>query len=169
MALRQTAHEVDLRQAEMGTLLSGPPQGVGPAEARERILIHVEKSPATSGLIRRGRRVADYLKADCFAVAVVSDKTKPPHKASIEEHMAFARSLHVETRLLNAADAAPAVVDFARQHAITQIFVAKPEGRPLPFLFAADAAIRIVELAKDMQVMVVARRGPAPRDSRGDE
>ena len=73
MALRQAAHAVDARQWRLEVpSASVPVDGpVGSDEARERILIHMTDSPATSALIRRGRRVADYLKAECFAVAVV--------------------------------------------------------------------------------------------------
>ena len=39
-------------------------------ERRERILIYVTDRATTSALIRRGRRVADYLRGDCFAVHV---------------------------------------------------------------------------------------------------
>ena len=83
MAMRLTAHEVDQRHtpgsgpatAPSAERLSGSPRGGEAMEARERILIHVTDSPATAALIRRGRRVADYLKGDCFAVCVAR---RPP-------------------------------------------------------------------------------------------
>jgi two-component system sensor histidine kinase KdpD len=65
MALRQTAHEVDVRQTAADSVsgeASGRPSRF--PDARERILIYVTESPTSSALIRRGRRVADYLKAD---------------------------------------------------------------------------------------------------------
>jgi two-component system sensor histidine kinase KdpD len=58
MAIRQTAHEVDVRQPQ-------------PPATLERVLIHISEATSTAGLIRRGRRVADYLQADCFAVCVL--------------------------------------------------------------------------------------------------
>jgi two-component system sensor histidine kinase KdpD len=166
MALRQTAHEVDLRQKERDAITAGVVRTTGPGagEARERILIYVTESPMTSSLIRRGHRVADYLRAECFAVAVVPPAMESGARAAIGEHMAFARGLHIETRLLEAEDAATTVVDFARKHAVTQILAVKPEKRPAAFLTRRCTALRIVELAKDMQVMLVAeRRSAAPR------
>jgi two-component system, OmpR family, sensor histidine kinase KdpD len=121
----------------------------------------VTESPASSGLIRRGRRVADYLKADCFAVAVVRGEMDSGQKAAIDEHLAFARRLHIETRVLRADDVPSTVVDFARRHNVTQLFVAKPARPRLPFLRSRDTTLRIVELAHDMQVMVVAERRSA--------
>jgi two-component system sensor histidine kinase KdpD len=167
MALRQAAHAVDARQWRLGLpSASGTVDSqVGSNEPRERILIHMTDSPATSALIRRGRRVADYLKADCFAVAVVPPADDGPGHGhppdALEEHLAFARRLHIDTRRLRAGDVAEALVDFARRNGVTQILVAKPRRRS-PWLFYRRAtAMRVVELAKDMQVIVVAERRPA--------
>lgn len=146
MALRQTAHEVEHRQPELN-------------EPRERILIHITEAPGTAGLIRRGRRVADYLNADCFAVCVVPPSTVP--LAVLQQHLDFARKLHVETRILEGRDPAETLVDFARGNGVTQIFLAKPPKRPFLFLGKKHLVMKVVGLAKDMQVTVVAERRSA--------
>ncbi len=171
MALRQTAHEIDVRQRDAADL--APPPGPRPnslpatatAEVPERILIHLTESLATVGLIRRGRRVADYLKADCFAVSVlvsgrIGGLTKETREA-LERHLEFARKLRIETRVLEGKDEAEALVDFARRNGVTQIFLAKPPKRLIPLLNKKHTAMRVVDLAKDMQVTVVAERGPS--------
>ncbi len=163
MALRQAAHEVDSRTEPATATLS--PDPVPGSEGAERILIHVTEAPATASLIRRGRRVADYLKADCFAVAV-SPPALPgdPRRSGpdpIQEHLAFARRLHIETQILEARDVAEAVVEFARRNRVTQIFLNKPHAKGIRFFRRPDTALRIVGLAKDMQVTVVAERRPA--------
>ena len=165
MALRQTAHEVDVRQAGDNAQRL-PHSTAGPNEAPDRILIHITPSAASAALIRRGRRVADYLMAECFAVCVIppaGEKPPPPaRREALEEQLDFARKLHIETRILEGRDEAQALVDFARRNGVTQIFVARPPKRSLPLINRKHIAMRIVELAKDMQVIVVAeRRGPA--------
>jgi two-component system sensor histidine kinase KdpD len=151
LALRQTAHEVDLRQSETAGRSS-----------QERILIHVTGSPATAGLIRRGRRVADYLKAECFAICVLPTASlaalPQPDRDAIEQHLDFARKLRIETRILEGDDAAVALVDFARRNQVTHLFLAKPPRRRLPFLTKRHLVMKVVALAKDMQVTVVADR-----------
>ncbi len=167
MALRQAAHVVDARQSRLAV-----PAAAGTADAeagsnepRERILIHMTDSPATSALIRRGRRVADYLKADCFAIAVVppADTDDPDRRAPdvLEEHLAFARQLHIDARRVRAGDVAEALVDFARRNSVTQILVAKPRRRSPWLFYKHETAMRVVELARDMQVIVVAERRPS--------
>jgi two-component system sensor histidine kinase KdpD len=167
MALRQAAHALDARQSRLAVPSASGTAEIGSSEPRECILIHMTDSPASSALIRRGRRVADYLKADCFAVAVVPPPDgghahRPPLDA-LEEHLAFARRLHIDTRRLHAADAdvAEALVDFARRNGVTQILVAKPRRRSPWLFYKHETAMRVVELAKDMQVIVVAERRPA--------
>jgi len=143
LALRQTARQVeDHREA------AAPLEGA----RRERILIHLTADPSTAMLIRRGRRVADYLQADCLAVYVAkdglwSDLTAQQH-SEIEKLLGFARSLHIETTILIGRDAARTVADFARERKVTQIFI----GR-----HSKDAR-RIVDNAREMVITVAASR-----------
>jgi two-component system sensor histidine kinase KdpD len=157
VAIRQTAHEVDVHQ------LIEPPGSLEPAGVEtERVLIHISDAPSAVALIRRGRRVADYLKAECFAVCILPpggfDELDPDARESLCRHLEFARKLHIETHILKGEDAAVTLVDFARHNGITQIFLGKPQKRRLSFLALRDFVMRVVHLAKDMQVTVVAER-----------
>ena len=125
MALRQTAHEVEVRQAEGdGSHASSPASGATSSEGdagddvHERIMIHITEAPTTAALIRRGRRVADYLKADCFAVCVVPgpgleslpSKQRDGHRAASGLRDGSCIS---KPALLEGEDDAEAMVDFA--------------------------------------------------------
>src|ERR1700735_1194526 len=70
LAMRQTAHQLEERREELRV-----PEPVWPRESGrpESILIWLTPHPSTAMLIRRGRRVADYLNSDCTAVFVASD------------------------------------------------------------------------------------------------
>jgi two-component system sensor histidine kinase KdpD len=144
LALRQTAHEVEIRQSrEQGEQ----------EPSHERILIHITADSSTAALIRRGRRVADYLQAECYAVCVDSQS----EREAIEKHLNLARNLHIETRVIAGKDTAAALVDFARAHSITQIFLARPQQhRRVPF--SRSLAQQVVRLAEEMQVIVVGNR-----------
>lgn len=193
MALRQAAHEVDLRQpnpfapaallptallptaADAAATHAAATNPLGPVSfaskavtaevAAERILIHVTESPASAALLRRGHRVAAYLRAPCFAVALTTPQPSATQAATdspLQQHLAFARKLHIETRQIPVnpgEDAAQVLVDFARRHGITQLFVAKPA---LPFggriYLRRPLALRILALAKGLQVTIVADR-----------
>ncbi len=167
-ALRETAHEVQLRAPERagaGELPAAPQQ---PGE-RQKILVLITPEPASAMVIRRARRVADFLDAECFAVAVQpsGDLSELPQaeREAMERHLNFARNLRIETRILAVEDVASALVDFARRNRITQVFLARPKqrGRGLPF--SRGLVEKIVGMAKDMQVVVISERAPLARSA----
>jgi len=151
LAMRQTAHVVETHPAQPD-----------PHHTPERLLLLIEPDPASAALVRRGRRVADYLQAECFAVFVskqgdLQDLT-PEQRATVERQLNFARGLQIETRILEGADIAEALVNFARLNGVTQIFVLRHTQDGLSRLFRRSLVQRIVALAGDMQVTIVADR-----------
>jgi two-component system sensor histidine kinase KdpD len=177
IALRQTAHEVEIRQVTLPdpatetpavpTETSSPETGA-PAPANDRILVYVTEHPSTGLLIRRGRRVADYLQAECFAVFVHTEmdfNSLPVVKReAVERHLTFARNLHIETRVLQGVDIASTLIEFARLHSITQIFMVRPQYSPWEGFLGRNLIHRIVHHARDMQVTIVAERRRTSRD-----
>jgi len=164
LALRQAAHEVEHR------IVEGETQPSTLDEARslrkhQRILVLVTENPKTAMVIRRARRVSDFLGAECFAVSVqpsgdLSGLSEPDREA-IGRHLNFARNLHIETRILEGEDIASALVDFAHRNQITQIFLTRPHRKPWSPVFSRDPVQRVIGLAKDMQVVIVSDREPA--------
>jgi two-component system sensor histidine kinase KdpD len=158
MALRQTAHEVDIRQAS--------PDGQGSAltsgAANERLLLHITSEPATAALVRRGRRIADYLPADCIAVAVERsarlDTLSNEARDRLNKHLQFARNLHIDTRVLEGDDVASALIEFAMANKVTQIFIARPQRTPWSAPFGRSLVEHAVRLATKMRVTVIAER-----------
>lgn len=161
LAMRQAAYAVESRLPDEDL---GPPADADSAraQARERLLLVITPDPSSAALIRRGRRVADYLRADCLAVYVsrTSDfhDLAPAQRATLDRHLNFARGLHIEARVLEGTDVAEATVDFARLNGVTQIFVTRERPSPLRSWFASAFVQRLVHLARDMQVTVVADR-----------
>lgn len=165
LALRQTAHEVEIRQEEAPAPPS--PDGGGPPAAppvAEKILVYVTADPSAAMVIRRARRVADYLKAECFAVHVHLPENADEESEAVERHLNFARNLHIETRALRGQDIARTLIEFARLRRVTQIFLARPLRRRW---FAPSLVSRIVRLSRDMQITLVASRRTQNAEGRG--
>jgi two-component system sensor histidine kinase KdpD len=165
MALRQTAHEVEERieQSEAEQANAGEPS------TREReprlhdaVVIYISEDPTTAMLIRRGKRVADVIHADCFAVFVAEQsdlRSLPPAKReAVERHLNFARNMHIETRILIGTDHARALVDFARLNKARQIFLPRMAGKSMDRLLRKSLVTQVVSLADDMEVTIVADR-----------
>jgi two-component system sensor histidine kinase KdpD len=170
LALRQAAHEVDLRQSaydetsafELPRVSEMRPSVAINNQPKESILIHITADPSTAMLIRRGHRVADYLHADCKALFVheTPELSQLPieEQQLVEKHLRFARSLQIETRILSGRDIAKTVVEYARRNHVTQIFVAHAQPSFRERLRGRNHAENIVRLAQDLQVSVVADR-----------
>ncbi|MGD0618599.1 MAG: histidine kinase [Bryobacteraceae bacterium] len=164
MALRQTAHEVEHRSMAEGDAWAADNGGSPRPDQQHRILVLVTPDPETAMLIRRAKRVGDFLDAECFAVTVQPSGglagLPECDRESIERHLNFARNLHIETRILVGEDVPAGLVDFARRNQITQIFLARPRDRDWRSLFGRDLIQRIVGLARDRQVVIVSPREP---------
>jgi K+-sensing histidine kinase KdpD len=103
-------------------------------------------------LIRRGRRVADYLNSSCTAVFVARDaamsELSAEDRAAVGRHMNFCRNLRIQPEILESREPAKAVAAWAREHGIAQIFITRD----------APEAQKLVHLTRDMQVTIVAER-----------
>jgi two-component system, OmpR family, sensor histidine kinase KdpD len=164
LALRQTAHEVEHRMGDEET--RGLSREGAPVEPRKhhKILVLVTANPKTAMVIRRAKRVSDFLGAECFAVAVQpnGDLSGLPagDREAVERHLNFARNLRIETRILEGDDVASTLVDFGRRNQVTQIFLTRPHRKAWSPALSRDPAQRVIDLAKDMQIVIVSDREP---------
>lgn len=149
LAIRQTARESEFHHGDPGE----PPRQ--PAGRTERILVLVTQDPSSAAVIRRAKRVADYLHGDCIAVGIANGKGAD----AVDRHLGFARNLHIESKMLEPQDdPAEAVVNFARERGVTQIFLSrtKPAGTKKFFRTPIDEGI--IARSPDMQVTIVGNR-----------
>lgn len=167
LALRQTAHEVQHR-IWGGTQSETDPRSPDLAAGRlHRILVLVTPDPETAMVVRRAKRMSDFLDAECFAVAVTDSDglngIPQCARESLERHLNFARNLHIETRVLEGRDVPESLIEFGRRNQITQIYLARPHERPWRPWMSRDLVQRIVAIAKDMQIVIVSARDPSDR------
>ena len=73
-------------------------------------------------------------------------------------HDTGARNLRLETHVLQGEDIAVTIVEFARERQVTQIFIPRPKQMLTIPLFHRNTVQRIVELAREMEVTIVAER-----------
>ncbi len=169
MAMRQTAHEVEERMLQK----DGSPDNASSSRPRrldDAVVIYISDDPSTAMLVRRGKRVADLLHANCFAVLVAEQadlQSMPPSKReAVESHLNFARNMHIETRVLIGNDHAASVVGFARAHNARQIFLPRPTGAGTDRLRGKSLVNQIVGLADDMEVTIVSDRRPDRKEEK---
>ncbi len=164
MALRQTAHEVEERmeQGDADQAAMVPDSLDSGRRLEDAVMIYIGDDPSTAMLIRRGRRVADVTHAKCFGVVVAEEgglqKFPVAKREAIERHLTFARNLHIDTCVLTGSDHAKELVEFARAHNARQIFIPRLPGKGMDRLLGKALINRIVNLAHDMEVTIVADR-----------
>ncbi len=164
LALRQAAHEVEHRLGGQQTRQGSGEAAATEARKHDKILVLVTANPKTAMVIRRAKRISDFLGAECFAVAVqptgdLSTLTEED-RIAIERHLNFARNLHIETRILEGDDVASSLVDFGRRNRVTQIFLTRPSRRVWSPALSREPAQRVLGLAKDMLIVIVSDREP---------
>ena len=94
LALRQTAHQLEERREDRQA--RSPKPVVDRSLSRpERILIWLTPHASTAVLIRRGRRVADYLGSPCTAVRYSAKEA-----GELESYLNFCRNLRIEARAI---------------------------------------------------------------------
>ncbi len=162
LALRHAAHEIEEKIPELaGSRTSGPREAR--REVRlDRILICLDEKPSTAMLIRRGKRMADYLHADCLAAFVLPgldwERLSVDDREAVEKHLSFAKNLRIETQVLQGRDVAQTLVDFARVRGVTQIYVGRSSAGGGLRTLLSGTEHRVVRLARDMQVVIVSER-----------
>jgi len=160
LAMRQAAYVVEGHWAVEESPAVGDADGT--ASGSDRLLLLVGPEPSSAALIRRGRRMADLLRADCVAV-YISESPGLGHLSGkqrqyLERHLNFARALQIETRILEGRDVADTLVTFARLNGVTQVFVGRDTEAAAHRWFAPSLVERIVNQARGLQVTVVADR-----------
>jgi two-component system sensor histidine kinase KdpD len=151
VAMRHAAHELEekLEPAPLDPDLTGH---------HERILVCLTGRPSSALLIRRARRVADYLQAGCVALHIAPAAAVESIGEAVKRHMSFARNLRIETHIVKADDVSAAIADFARAQHVTQIFMGR--SSPLPWWkpFEETLVQQVVRQAREMQITIVAER-----------
>jgi two-component system sensor histidine kinase KdpD len=167
IAMRHAAHEIEEKLSAQEDL--APADGAAPSPVpagtprrKECILICIDERPASIVLIRRGRRVADYLRAECLAIYVSRDASLAglslEDREAVERHLGFARNLRIHTEIVEGLDLAAAVVQFAHNHSVTQVFMGRSVSRNWKQRLHGTTLERVVRLARDIEITIVAER-----------
>ena len=99
-------------------------QGIEPVSgAQERILVCVKPGVNAQKMIESGRRNADRFHGEFFVVVVTRDGLSPEHQQALEANLTLAQELNARIEHISAEDPVHAIMDFARAHGVTQMFV----------------------------------------------
>jgi two-component system sensor histidine kinase KdpD len=135
--------------------------------AGERVMACVDARPNARRVLRRAWRMANRLQADLLAVFVETPgwaNASPEDRRALEENLRFAEDLGAEIVRVKGSNVAKELVRVAREKNAGRIVIGHPRRRGLSLLLRGSTAVKLLRLATDVDVQVVA----AGEDSRGE-
>ncbi len=158
-ALRFVADEAD--ETLLERLRGRPSQEVW--DVAERIMVAVDGTSGTDGVIRRAARLAARTRGDLDVVHVAGDESS---SRKVQEKLGELRRLTMDVGgewfEVAGDDAARAIMDFATAHQITQIVLGASRRGRLEELTRGSIVSKVIKLAStsSVDVHVIARREP---------
>ena len=162
MAFRRAAERVDNQMRNYMETSAIP----GPWPATERLMICISGHPVSERLVRAGRRLADELKAEWFAVHV---QTLDRRRFSTEGAENVARALRLAedlgalVRQIEGQNVPATLVDFARKNNVTKIITGQPLRPRWKEILSGSLTNDLIHLSGNIDVYVVNDpSGPLP-------
>jgi two-component system sensor histidine kinase KdpD len=129
---------------------------------QERILVGITPRSDARPILESGRRNADRFHGELFVAYVRQPDLSAGDEAALEKNLAIARELGATIRVLEGhRNPARALVTFARETGITQIFIGHSMRRGWWQQFRGNPVERLIDLAKGMDVRVFPQRAGA--------
>lgn len=151
IALLLTADVVD-QQLEDYVERHGAGQAFG---AQERILVCMTPRANATRMMERARLARDRFHGELFVVHVSQPDLDAEAQAALEHNLDLARQDGARVRTLEGADPIAAILDFAREHRITQIYVGHSPAQGWLSRFRKTAADRLIEAAEGIDVKLI--------------
>jgi two-component system sensor histidine kinase KdpD len=120
----------------------------------ERVLVCITPRSNAEVMIRRGRSQADRFRGELFVVHVEQEEMTETDRQTIEQFISIARELRAKIEVLRGDDPVRVIIDFARQHGITQIFIGHSQRRGLLNRLRANPVERLILEAEGMDVRI---------------
>ena len=134
--------------------------------AGERVMACVNARPDSQRILRRAWRMANRLQADLLAVFVETPgwaNAGPEERRTLEENLRFAEDLGAEIVRATGSNVAKELVRVAREKNAGRIVIGHPKRQGLSLLLRGSTVTKLLRLATDVDVQVVAAR----KDSTG--
>jgi two-component system, OmpR family, sensor histidine kinase KdpD len=122
--------------------------------AQERVLVCVTPRVNAAAMIESGRRNADRFHGELFVLYVKEPDLTPQDQAALDANLALARKLNAHVNLLDSEEPIQAVIEFARQHGVTQIFIGHSSHEHWWHRFWGSFVDRLIREAEGIDVRV---------------
>jgi two-component system sensor histidine kinase KdpD len=121
---------------------------------QERILVCVTPRSSAAQMLESGRRNADRFQGEFYVVYVNQPALSQEDRAILDQNLNYARQLGAQVEVLNGLDAAEAILKFAREKGITQIFIGHSMRQGAWRRLWSNLIERIIRSAEGIDVVV---------------
>jgi two-component system sensor histidine kinase KdpD len=118
---------------------------------QERILVCITPRSSARAMLESGARSAGRFHAQLLALYVRQPDLSRESEEIIEQNLELARKLGAEVHIIEDADPMSAIIRFAREHRITQIFIGH-SGKPSWKFWAPVPVDRLLQQAEGIDV-----------------
>jgi two-component system sensor histidine kinase KdpD len=122
--------------------------------AQERILVCMTARSDASPMIASGRRNATRFHGELFAVYVEQPELTPQDRESLERNLKLAREAGAAVKVLRGPAPVEAILNFAMEHGITQIFIGHTQRRGWWNRLVGTPVDRVIRSAQGIDVQV---------------
>jgi two-component system, OmpR family, sensor histidine kinase KdpD len=150
MALLLAADIVD-RQLEMYMQRHGVEQLWG---TQERILVCVKAGVDARQMIESGHRNADRFRGELYVVNIRRGERSSKIESVLEENLRYGRTLGAQVEVLEKEEWTGAVLRFAHEHRITQIFIHHSRNERWSERLFGSGVDRLIQAAEGIDVRV---------------
>jgi two-component system, OmpR family, sensor histidine kinase KdpD len=126
---------------------------------QERILVGITPRSDARPILESGRRNADRFHGELFVAYVSQPDVSPQDKEALERNLTIARELGATVQILESErDPVKALIGFARETGITQIFIGHSMQKGWLQQLRGNPVERLIDLAEGMDVRVFPQR-----------
>jgi len=122
--------------------------------SQERILVCVTPRSDAGAMLRSGRRNADRFHGNLLVCYVRQSGLSAKDQATMDANLALAAQLEADVHVLDCADPIAAIIHFAREQKVTQIFVGHSAPDRWKELWSRSPVDRLIRAATDIDVRI---------------
>jgi two-component system, OmpR family, sensor histidine kinase KdpD len=119
---------------------------------QERILVCITPRANANEMIETARKIAERFHGELIVAYVKQADLLPADRTALEERLSIARSAGAHVEVLEGEDPINALIDFAKSHGITQLFVGHSQSqRRWPW---SDPVNRLIRRSQGMDLRI---------------
>ena len=120
----------------------------------ERILVCITPRANVPEMMETARSIADRFHADLIAAYVNQEQISPFDRAALSEKLSIARAAGATIEILEGEDPVSAILDFARAHGITQLFIGHSQRSGIGPRLWGNPVERLIRRSRGMDIRV---------------